>query len=71
MNKLALALLGTIVSASAMAQTSDSLIAGTTLTTTVVTVAVPVIALIAVTVAAESGNDTPSAPQTAPSGTTR
>ncbi len=61
MNKLALALIGAAISATATAQTSDSLIAGSTVTTTVITAAAPIVLLAAITVAAES-NDTPAAP---------
>lgn len=69
MNKFALALVGAAISATATAQTSESLIAGSTVTTTVVTAIAPVILLGAITLSAEN-NDTPTAPQTTPSTST-
>lgn len=68
MKKIVIALVGALSSLSAYAQ-ADSAVAGATLTTTIVTVAAPLALLTAVTVSAEE-NDTPSAPQTSPSGTT-
>ena len=68
MKKLGIALVGALRSLSVYAQ-GDAAVAGATLTTTIVTVAAPLALLTAVTVSAEQ-NDTPSAPQTAPSGTT-
>jgi len=67
MKKFVLAV-AALASMSAFAQTTETVVAGTTLTTTVVTVAVPLALVVGVTAAAEE-NDTPSAPQTSPSTT--
>lgn len=66
MNKLALALIGATLSAAVSAQGTETAVASGTLVTTAITVAAPLVLLVAVTAAAED-NDTPTAPQTTPS----
>ena len=70
MKKLVLLLAGASLSLAATAQsgTSETVIAGSSVTTTALTIAAPLVLLVAVTVAAEE-NDTPSAPATTPSAT--
>ncbi len=72
MKKLVLLLAGATLSLAATAQTnnqaSESLIANSSVLTSVLTVAGPIILLGAITIAAED-NDTPSAPATTPSAT--
>ncbi|MES2885155.1 MAG: hypothetical protein V4709_10140 [Pseudomonadota bacterium] len=70
MKKIALLLAGASLSLGAAAQTGTpdndgSLLARSSVSTTVLTVAAPVVLLLAVTLAAED-NDTPSAPATSP-----
>ena len=73
MKKIALLLAGTSLSLAAVAQTgtpdnSGSSLAQSSVATSVLTVAAPVVLLLAVTLAAED-NDTPSAPATSPAAT--
>lgn len=70
MKKLVLVLVGASLSMGALAQTgtpenSGSVLASSSVATTALTVAAPVVLLLAVTLAAED-NDTPSAPATSP-----